>query len=244
MPAWSEEWRPRAKTSKTIEESLNLKRTLFRVLLAGIPAVLLSLNAMGQTAPAEGQTSPDNSTPNFRYEAYAGFGYSSLNQVNQSRYGLYGTNVMLTRVFGRFFGLSGIANYYKPPLAIGSSSSTTTNSSGTTVTVTNGNPGDPSIYEVLIFPEVHATIYGPVSGFFHGGMGVEHTGGEGETPSLSFAGGLGGGMTYNLSPRFAIRAYGDKIGASFSLRNNTSQEALSPHRTWNSSGTIGLVFRF
>jgi hypothetical protein len=221
-----------------------LKRTLYRVLLAGIPAILLSLNAMGQTAPAEGQSPAEASPPSFRYEGYAGFGYSSLNQVNQSRYGLYGTNLMLTREFGRYFGLSGLANYYKPPLQLGGNSSSTTTNGGTTITVSNGNPGDPSIYEVLIFPEVHATLYENLSGFVHGGMGVEHTGGENETPSLSFAGGFGGGMTYNLNSRFAIRAYGDKIGASFSLRNNTTEEAYSPHRTWNSSGTIGLVFRF
>jgi hypothetical protein len=73
---------------------------------------------------------------------------------------------------------------------------------------------------------------------------VEHTGGEGETPSISFAGGVGGGMTWDMNPHFAIRAYGDRIGASFSLRDNNSQEAFSPHRTWNASGTIGLVYRF
>ncbi len=221
-----------------------MKRTLFRVLLAGIPAVLMPLTAMSQAAPAEGQPPADQTAPSYRYEAYAGFGYSSLNQVNQSRYGLMGVDLALTRDWGRFFGLAGKINYYKPPLALRTTTSTTSSASGTPVTVTLGNPGDPSIYEVLVFPEIHADIYGPVSGFFHGGMGVEHTGGEGETPSLSFAGGLGGGLTWNLRPRFAIRAYGDRIGASFSLRNNTPQEAYSPHRTWNASGTIGLVYRF
>jgi hypothetical protein len=219
-----------------------LKRTLFRVLLAGIPVLWMPLQGMSQTAPAEGQ--PDKSIPSYRYEVYAGFGYSSLNQVNQSRYGLMGADLMLTREWGRYFGLSGIVNYYKPPLALRSSTTTTTTTGGTTITVTNGNPGDPSIYEVLIDPEIHANIYGPVGAFLHGGMGAEHTGGEGETPSLSFAGGFGGGMTYDVNPRIAIRAYGDKIGAAFSLRNNTPEEAYSPHRTWNSSGTIGIVFRF
>ncbi len=235
--------KPQAEIGKAIEEILNLKRTLFRLFLAGIPVLLMGLHARGQAAPAEGQGAADQTAPSFRYEAYAGFGYSSLNQVNQSRYGLMGVDLALTRDFGRYFGLSGKVNYYKPPLALTSSTFTST-SGGTTVTVNNGNPGDPSIYEVLIFPEIHVNIYGPVSGFFHGGMGVEHTGGESETPNLSFAGGLGGGVTYDLSPRFAIRAYGDKIGAAFSLRDNTTQLANSPHRTWNSSGTIGLVYRF
>ncbi len=220
-----------------------MKRTWFRVFLAGIPILLLSLQAKSQSAPAEGQAPADQTAPSYRYEAYAGFGYTSLNQVNQSRFGLYGVNLALTREWGRYFGLSGKINYYKPPLAL-TNSTTTTVVGGTTLTVNNGNPGDPSVYEVLVFPELHANLYGPVSGFFHGGMGVEHTGGEGETPSLSFAGGLGGGLTWNLNSRFAIRAFGDRIGAAFSLRDNTSELSNSPHRTWNSSGTIGLVFRF
>jgi hypothetical protein len=243
-PALRESGVRRQKNSKMIEESFHLKRTLFGALLAVIPAFLLTQNAMSQTAPSGEQGPADQTTPSFRYEAYAGFAYSSLNQVNQSRYGLMGVDLALTRDWGRYFGLSAKANYYKPPLALRSSTYTTTSPGGTTITVNNGNPGDPSIYEVLVFPEIHATIYGPVSGFVQGGMGAEHTGGESETPNLSFAGGFGGGMTYDLNSRFAIRAYGDKIGAAFSLRNNTPEQSNSPHRTWNSSGTIGIVYRF
>jgi hypothetical protein len=212
-----------------------------RSILAIIPAVLIPLSAVSQVAPDTGQAPAEKAQPSYKYEVYAGFGYTSLNQVNQSRYGLIGVDLSITRDWGRYFGLSGIVNYYKPPLNIGGGSPTTTS---TGITTNNGNPGDPSIYEVLIDPEVHADIYGPVSGFFHGGMGVEHTGGESETPNLSFAGGLGGGLTYRLSPHLAIRASGDKIGASFSLRNNTPALGYSPHRTWNSSGTIGIVYRF
>jgi hypothetical protein len=219
---------------------LILKRTLFRVLLAGIPVLLMTVQARSQVAPEEGQTAADKSAPSYHYEAYAGFGYTSLNQVNQSRYGLMGVDLSLTREWGRFFGLSGIVNYYKPPLHFGSSNAIGASGSP----ISSDNPGDPSVYQALAFPELHATLYGPVSGFLHGGLGVEHTGGEGETPKLSLAGGFGGGMTYDLSPRFAIRAYGDKIGASFSLRDNTPQQGNSAHRTWNSSGTIGLVYRF
>jgi hypothetical protein len=199
-----------------------------RTLLAAVPAVLLPLSALSQAAPSEGQAPAGQAAPSFKYEAYAGFGYTSLNQVNQSRYGLIGADLALTRDWGKYFGLTALGNYYKPPTGHGS----------------NGNPGDPSIYEFLVGPEIHAPIYGSMSGFVHGVMGIEHTGGEGETPNISFAGGFGGGLTYDLNPRWAIRAYGDKIGASFSLRNNTPQQAYSPHRTWNSSGTIGVVFRF
>ncbi len=199
-----------------------------RTLLAIVPAVLIPLSAMSQATSPQGPA--EQAPASYKYEAYAGFGYTSINQVNLSRYGLYGVELSLTRDFGRYFGMSGMVNYYKPPLG---------GNNGP-----QGNPGDPSVYEVLVGPELHANIYGNVSGFFHGGLGVEHTGGEDETPNVSFAGGFGGGMTYNLSPRFAIRASGDRIGASFSLINNTPELGNSPHRTWNSSATIGVIFRF
>ena len=234
MPAPDGLRRPQGWKCTVIEESSDLKKILFRSLWAVVPAVLLPLNAMGQASP-ESRGPAGQNPPSFKYEAYAGFGYTSLNQVNQSRYGLVGANLMLTRDFGRYFGLTALANYYKPSLG-GSS--------------TNGNPGDPSIYEFLAGPEIHATIYGPLSGFFHGGLGLEHTGGEGETPTVSFAGGFGGGLTYDLNERLAIRAYGDRIGASFTVNNNQTNnsqqppQGYSPHTTFNSSGTIGIVFRF
>jgi hypothetical protein len=209
-----------------------LKRTLFRALWAVFPAFLLIQNARSQAAPSGDQGPAGQGVSSYKYEVYAGWGYTSLNQVNQSRYGLFGVELTATRDLGKYFGFSGFGNYYKPPLSFGGSNSQDT------------NPGDPSVYEVLAGPELHVNIYGPVSGFFHGGMGAEHTGGEGETPKLSFAGGFGGGMTYDIRPRIAIRAYGDKIGASFSLRNNTPELGNSPHRTWNSSGTVGIVYRF
>jgi hypothetical protein len=93
-------------------------------------------------------------------------------------------------------------------------------------------------------PEIHANVYGKFNGFFHALLGGEHTGGEGETPNISFAGGPGGGLEYNLSPRLALRASGDYIGASFSLRNNTPELGNSPHRTWNSRASVGAVYRF
>ncbi len=197
--------------------------------LAVVPAVLLPLSAISQASSSEAPAG--QAQPSFKYEAYAGFGYTSLNQVNQSRYGLLGVDLSVTRDWGKYFGMSVMGNYYKPSAGSGNGTAT-------------GNPGDPSIYELLIGPEVHGNIYGNFSGFFHGGMGVEHTGGEEMSPNLSFAGGFGGGMSYNISPRFAIRASGDRIGASFSLRDNTPELAYSPHRTWNASGTVGVVFRF
>lgn len=206
-----------------------MKRMFLRTLLAIVPAVLIPVSAMSQaTSP---QAPPEQGQASHKYEVYAGFGYTSINQVNLSRYGLIGVDLSFTRDWGRYFGMSVMGNYYKPP--VGSGNSTTV-----------GNPGDPSVYEVLVGPELHAPLFGNFSGFFHGGLGIEHTGGENMHPDLSFAGGFGGGASYNISPRLAIRASGDRIGASFSVINNTPQLAYSPHRTWNSSGTVGVVFRF
>lgn len=190
----------------------------------------MPLYAVSQVAPEEGPATAEKTQPAYKYEVYAGFGYTSINQVNRSRYGLMGVDLSVTRDWGRYFGLTGMANYYKPALNIGSGSNNI------------GNPGDPSVYEVLVGPELHATLYGNMSGFFHGGLGIEHTGGNEQRPDISFAGGFGGGLTYNLSQRLAIRASGDKIGASFTLISPASGD--SPHRTWNSSGTIGIVYRF
>ncbi|MFZ0306316.1 MAG: hypothetical protein WAL75_26760 [Terracidiphilus sp.] len=171
-----------------------------------------------------------------KYEVYAGWGYTSINQVNQSRYGLMGVELSATRDWGKYFGLAVMGNYFKPPLSFGGG--------GGGVNNNTANPGDPSVYEVLAGPEFHADIYDRLGGFIHGVMGAEHTGGEHMTPNLSFAGGFGGGMYYRLTDRFSVRVSGDKIGASFSLINNTPILGNSPHRTWNSSATVGLAYRF
>jgi len=203
-------------------------------ILAAIPAVVLPLCAASQVVVPDSEKASAKPEPAYKYEVYAGFGYTSINQVTQSRHGLGGVDISVTRDWGRYFGLSGIVNYYKPEVSIGSGGSGTSGN--------NSNPGDPSVYELLVDPEIHVTLYGNLSGFFHGGMGLAHTGGEGMSPDNSFAGGVGGGMTYNLKPRLAIRLSGDKIGASFPVNDNP--KGYSPHRTWNSSGTVGIVYRF
>ncbi len=212
-------------------------RSLSKLALATAPAFLLiTLPAAGQVSSPEGKGSGSQGPAAPKYEAYAGFGYSAINQVNQSRYGLMGVDLSITRDWGKYFGLSLMGNYYKPPLSFGSG--------GGGVNNNQSNPGDPSVYEVIIGPEVHAPIYSNIGMFVHGGMGGEHTGGEKETPNISFAGGFGGGMYYRLTDRWSIRAQGDRIGASFSLRGNTALLGYSPHRTWNPSASIGLVFHF
>jgi hypothetical protein len=195
-------------------------------ILAAITAALMPLAMSGQVAPERPPS--QGGAPAFKYEAFALAGYTSLNQVNQSRYGLIGGRAGATRDFGKHFGITAIGSYYKPPTGKGG----------------GGNPGDPSVYSALAGPEFRATLYGNFDGMLHGLLGIEHTGGEHMTPNISFAGGFGGGLIYNMSPRWALRASGDRIGAAFSLSNNTPQLAYSPHLHWNARGEFGVVFRF
>jgi hypothetical protein len=87
-------------------------------------------------------------------------------------------------------------------------------------------------------------LYGKVSGFFRGLIGGEHTGGTGQTPHISFAGGPGGGLEYAFTPRILLRASGDYIGSSFSVTNNTPQLGNSPHLRFNARASVGVVYRF
>ena len=103
-----------------------------------------------------------------------------------------------------------------------------------------GNPGDPSVYTFMVAPEIHANLYEQLSGLFFAEVGGEHTGGEQMQPSISFAGGFGGGLEYALTSRIAIRAEGDRVAGSFTLTNDLPGYGYSTHRTWNARGTIGL----
>lgn len=202
-----------------------MKRTLLLTILAVIPALAFSTSASGQVDSEQKKPAADATDVDYKWEAYGGFAYTSLNQVNLSRYGLIGGKVGATRDFGRYFGLTAEGSYYK--YALGS-----------------GNPGDPRLSSGLAGPVLHADIYGKYSGFIHGLIGVEHSSGESQTPNISFAGGFGGGMEYKLSPRLSLRATGDFIGASFSLINNSPELGYSPHRTWNPQASFMAVYHF
>jgi len=206
-----------------------LKRTSLLSILAMVPAALLPLAAVSQVSHTGGSRSTDQAERTFKYEVYGGYAYTSLNQVNQSRYGLQGVNVSLTRDFGKYFGLTAEGDYYK--IGLGSPEVV-----GSTI--------KPTVESVLFGPVLHANIVGKFGGFVHGLMGGEHTGGEKQTPNVSFAGGVGGGMDYTVSPRLAVRVSGDIIGASFSFSGNSAQLGNSPHRTWDSRASIGVVYRF
>jgi hypothetical protein len=202
-----------------------LKRTILLSILAAIAAALMPLAAASQVAPVRGPRSASQGESSYKYEIFAGYGYTSLNQVNGSRSGLQGGNVSVTRDWGKHFGITADGAYYKYPLV-------------------TGNPGEPSVDAVLFGPVVHAELFRNISGFAHGLLGGEHSGGESQTPNISFAGGFGGGLDYRLGPHLSLRASGDDIASSFSLIDNSKALGYSPHRHWNSRAAFGVVYRF
>ena len=203
-----------------------MKRTFLFLLLAAAPAVLAPPRAIGQVnreaAPGPAQAAP------YKYEVFAGLAYSRIRQVPVSFSGLVGGKISVARDWGKYFQLMGSVDYYK--LGTGHAGLP--------------NPGDPSIYTFLVGPALHATLYENLSGVVFGEVGGEHTGGEHMTPSISFAGGFGGGLAYSLGRNWAVQLTGDRVAASFSLPNNTPQLANSTNRTWNVRGTFGVVYRF
>jgi hypothetical protein len=219
--------------STVFEESFKLKRTFLISILAIIPAALIPLTATSQVSRSTGAQpsaqAADDASRTFKYEVYAGYAYTSLNQVNQSRFGLQGVSVSAARFWGRYFGVTAEGDYYMKSFG-------TPEVVNSTVT--------PTVSSVLVGPVLHANIYGKFDGFFHGLLGGEHTGGESQTPNISFAGGFGGGLDYSLTPRFSVRASGDLIGASFSLTGNSQQLGYSPHKTWDSRASAGVVYHF
>ena len=206
-----------------------MKRMFLFSILAGISAAFLPLAATSQASSSTGSNASDQPEKSYKYEVYAGYAYTSLNQVNQSRYGLQGVNLSATRDFGRYFGLTAEGDYYFK-------------SFGTPEVV--GSTIKPTVTSVLLGPVIHANLYGRFGGFMHGLLGGEHTGSESQTPNISFAGGFGGGMEYSLTNRISLRASGDIIGASFSLTGNSAELGNSPHRTWDSRASIGAVYHF
>ena len=206
-----------------------MKRTLLLSFLAVVPAALMPLAAASQVAPVRGSRSASQGESSYKYEVFAGYGYTSLNQVNQSRSGLQGVNLSVTRDWGKYFGITADGGYYRFPISH---------------PIVVGSTLTPSVDTVLLGPVVRAEVWGKFSGFAHGLLGGEHTGGENQTPNISFAGGAGGGLEYKLRPRLSVRASGDEIASSFSLTGNSPALGYSPHRHWNSRASFGVVYRF
>jgi hypothetical protein len=200
-----------------------LKRKLLFSTLAAIPAALWPLAALSQVAPAPDSAPAERVEPVYHYEVSAGYGYTSLNQVNQSRSGLQGVEASVLRDWGKHFAIIADGAYYKYPIK-------------------SGNPGSPSVDQVFFGPVFHAELYGRISGFGRVLLGGEHTGGEFEVPNISFAGGVGGGMEYSLRPRLSLRASGDDIFSSFV--QDPDHLGYSPHRHGNGRASLAVVYKF
>src|ERR1035437_8813695 len=108
-------------------------------------AVLMPLAASSQIAPERPpRTEPAEKYP--KYEIFAGMGFTALNNVNQSRNGLLGGNVSVTRDWGKYFGLTADGGIYK-------------------YTYDASNPGNPSVDMVLLGPVVHGHLFYKLDGY-------------------------------------------------------------------------------
>jgi len=198
-----------------------LKSKLLLSILALASAIVVPISAVSQVAPEK--PPKDLTGPDFKYEAYIGYGYTSLNQVNQSRSGLQGIDASVMRGLGDHFGVKADGAYYGWP-------------------VTSTNVGNPTVSMVLLGPVVHGNLFEKWSAYAEGLLGGAHTGNVSIQPRVSFAGGVGVGVDYNKSARWSIRAYGDDIASSFTLV--PYQPGDSPHTRWNARAGIGVAYHF
>lgn len=200
-----------------------------------VAAALLPLAATGQVFPLHHKNAAPaapaaGGESSYKYDAYLGGGYTSLNMVNGSRYGEIGAELAVTRYWGKHLGLTADGAGYVHPVS--------------SPVVQNDPQQTPTVDVVLFGPVFEAKFFGKTSIFARGLLGAEHISGFNQTPTVSLAGGAGIGMDYKLSPRLALRAAGDDIASSFSVINNTPQLAGSPHRTRSSRATFGVVYKF
>lgn len=198
-----------------------MKRKMLLAMLVAVPGLLAPLAAHSQIAPEKAPAA--TTEPTYKYEVFAGWGYTSLNQVSQSRSGLQGVSLSVTRDWGRYFGVTAEGGHYA-------------------WAVTNSNEGNPSVDQFLAGPVLHAQLYGATSLFVHGLLGVVHTGNISISPSTSFAGGFGMGMDYSLNKHTGVRVYGDDIGSSFSVTPYVPGN--SPHRRFNAHAAVGVTYKF
>lgn len=190
--------------------------------LAVVSAAFMPLAATSQIAP-DRPARPEAAEPAVKWEAFAGYGYTSLNQVDLSENGLQGVNLSLTRDWGRHFGLTADGGYYA-------------------YTYDAKNPGNPTVDAVLLGPVFRVKLTDRVDGFARVLLGGIHTAGDSTIPKVSFAGGAGGGLDYKLSPRFALRVSGDDIASSFVQDPN--HLGFTPHLRRNARAALGVVYRF
>lgn len=198
-----------------------MNRKMLLALLAAVPAVLMPLAAHSQIQLEKAPAATNE--PTYKYTAFAGWGYTSLNQVSQSNNGLQGVSLSLTRDFTSHFGLTAEGGHYA-------------------WTISRSNPEKASVDQVLVGPVLHAPLYGPTTLFVHAMLGIVHTGDVSISPSTSFAGGFGIGMDYKLNQRWGLRLYGDDIGSSFTETPYVS--GASAHRRFNAHVGVGVTYKF
>jgi hypothetical protein len=209
------------KRPPQFEESFILKRTSLIAMVAVLCAAWAPAVAVAQLAKERAPRANQAETP--RWEIFAGYGYTSLNQVDQSRYGLQGVEFSATRLLGRYFGVVADGAFYSS-------------------SVGSGNPGKPSVDAVMAGPVLEGQLFERLSVHVRGLMGGEHTGGESMKPDVSFAGGIGAGMDYKINKRIWVRLAGDNIYSSFV--SDPLNKGYSPHMHHSPRATIGLVYKF
>lgn len=215
-----------------------MKRKLLLSILAVVPALFMPLAATSQFIHSRGAAPTQRPATNTKYEVFVGYGYTSLIQVNQARYGLQGVNASVTRDWGRFFGVTADGSYYRFPIA--------------TPDIANSPTLKPSLNALFLGPVFHANLFSHYDGFIHVLLGGEHIGGVNAYPDLSFAGGVGVGMDYKMKGHFSLRASGDDIASSFvapiypvgSGNVCTVNSGCSPHMRRSSRASFGLVYKF
>ena len=190
-------------------------------ILAAASALVVPMNAVGQVAPE--RPPKDLTGPDYKYEAFIGYGYTSLNQVNQSRSGLQGVDVQVMRSFGDHFGIKLDGGQYEWG-------------------VTSSNTGNPTVDMFLAGPVIRGNLFEKWSAYAQALVGGVHTGTVSIQPNISFAGGAGVGVDYNKNARWSIRAFGDDIGSAFTLV--PYQPGYSPHTRFNAHAGIGVVYHF
>lgn len=198
-----------------------MKRKLLFGIWAVTAAMLMPVATNCQIAPE--RTSSQPTGPEYKYRAFVGFGYTSLNQVSQSNNGLVGVSASLTRDWGKYFGITAEGGHYA-------------------WTITSANPESATVDLYLAGPEFHAPLYERLGIFVHGLIGAAHTGGVAIRPDQSFAGGIGMGLDYKLGPRLGMRVYGDDIGSAFTL--TPYQLGYSTHERFNAHASIGVTYAF
>ena len=199
-----------------------MKRKFLLVVLALITASFMTLTAACQTAK-DRPPRPEKNEPTYKWKAFAGFGYTSLNQVNQAENGLLGVDFSLTRDFKKYFALTADGGYYA-------------------FTYSRSNPGNPKVDMALAGPELHVPLSDHLEGFTHMLLGGVHTAGDSTTPKVSFAIGAGLGLEYKFKGHFGVRLSGDDISSAFVQDPN--HLGYSPHRRQNARVAFGAVYRF